>query len=68
MKSHTDVVAAFAASLVDFPVSHDRPDDAYVRLVFDTTANILYSLTYNTVEGVHHLTGIIQDTSAYTTK
>ena len=50
MTSHTDVVAAFAAALVNFPVNHDRPNDAYVQLVFDTIANILYSLTYNTVE------------------
>ena len=68
MTSHTDVVAAFAAALVDFPVNHDRPDDAYVQLVFDTIANILYSLTYSTVEGVRNLMGIVQDTAAYTTK
>ena len=68
MTSHTDVVAAFAAALVDFPVNHDRPEDAYVQLVFDTIANILYSLTYDTVEGVHNLMGIIQDTASYTTK
>ena len=68
MTSHTDVVAAFAAALVDFPVNHDRPDDAYVQLVFDTIANILYSLTYDTVEGVHNLMGIIQDSAAYATK
>ena len=68
MTSHTDVVAAFAAALVDFPVNHDHPDDAYVQLVFDTIANILYSLTYDTVEGVHNLMGIIQDAKAYATK
>ena len=68
MTSHTDVVAAFAAALVDFPVNHDRHDDAYMQLVFDTIANILYSLTYNTVEGVNNLMSIIQDTAAYTTK
>ena len=59
MTSHTDVVAAFAAALVDFPVKHDHPDDVYVQLVFNTIANILYSLTYDTVEGVHNLMGII---------
>ena len=68
MTSHTDVVAAFAAALVDFPVNHDHPDDMYVQLVFDTIANILYSLTYDTVEGVHNLMGIIQDAAAYATK
>ena len=68
MTSHTDVVAAFAAALVDFTVNHDRPDDAYVQQVFDTIANTLYSLTYNTVEGVHNLMGIIKDTAAYKTK
>ena len=68
MTSHTDVVAAFAAALVDFPVNHDRPDDAYVQLVFDTIANILYSLTYDTVKGVHNFMGIIQDTAVYATK
>ena len=36
--------------------------------MFNTISNILYSLTYNTVEGVHNLMGIIQDTAAYTTK
>ena len=65
MTSYTDVVAAFAAALVDFPVNHDRPDDAYMQLVFNTIANILYSLTYNTVEGFHNLMGIIQDAKAY---
>ena len=39
-----------------------------MQLVFDTIANILYYLTYDTVEGVHHLMGSIQDTAAYTTK
>ena len=68
MTSHTDVVAEFAAALFDFPVNHDRPDDAYVQLVFDTIANILYSFTYYTVEGVHNLMGLIQDTAAYTMK
>ena len=68
MTSHTDVVAAFSAALVDFPVNHDRPDNVYVQLVFDTIANILYFLTYDTVEGVHNLISIIQDTAAYTTK
>ena len=67
MTSHTDVVAAFAAALVDFPVNHDRPDNTYVQLV-SNIANILYSLTYNTVEGVHNLMGIIQDAAAYATK
>ena len=55
MTSHTDVIAAFAAALVDFSVNHDRPDDTYVKLVFDTIANILYSLTYDTVEGVQYI-------------
>ena len=68
MTLHTEVVAAFAAALVDFPVNHDCPDDVYVQLVFDTIVNILYSLTYDTVEGVHNLMGIIQDTAAYTRK
>ena len=68
MTSHTDVVAAFAVALVNFSVNHDRPDDAYVQLVFDTIANILYYLTYNTVKGVHNLMGIIQDAAAYATK
>ena len=68
MTSHTDVVAAFAAALVDFPVNHDCPDDAYVQLVFDTIANILYSLTYDTVKGVNNLMGIIQNAVAYATK
>ena len=68
MTSHTDVVAAFSAALVNFPVNHDHPDDAYMQLVFDTIANILYSLTYNTVEVVHNLMGIIQDAAAYATK
>ena len=68
MTLHTNIVAAFAAALVDFPVKHDRPDDVYVQLVFDTIANILYSLTYDTVEGVHNLMGTIQDTAAYTMK
>ena len=68
MTSHTDIVAAFAAALVNFPVNHDRPDDAYVQLVFDTIANILYSLTYDTVEGVHNLMGIIQDAADYAKK
>ena len=54
MKSHTDVVAEFSAALVDFPVNHDRSDDADVQLLFDTIANILYSLTYDTIEGVHN--------------
>ena len=64
MTSHTDFVAAFAAALVKFPFNHDRPDNVYVQLVFDTIANILYSLTYDTVEGVHNLMGINQDTAA----
>ena len=68
MTSHTNVVAAIAAALVNFPVNHDRPDDVYVQLVFDAIANILYSLTYDTVKGVHNLMGIIQDAAAYTTK
>ena len=42
MTSHTDVVAAVAAALIDLPVNHDRPDNAYVQLVFDTNMNILY--------------------------
>ena len=67
MTLHTDVVAAFAAALIDFPVNHDRPDDAYVQLVFDTIANILYSLTYDTVKGVLNLMGITQDAAAYAT-
>ena len=46
----------------------EHRDDAYVQLVFDTIANILYSLTYDTVEGVHNLMGIIQDAAAYATK
>ena len=68
MTSHTDVVAAFSAALVDFPVNHDRPDNAYVQLVFDTIANILYSITNNTVKGVHNLMRIIQEAKAYATK
>ena len=68
MTSHTNVVAAFAAALVDFPVNHDRPNDAYVQLVFNTIANILYYLTYDTVEGVHNLMVIIQDAASYATK
>ena len=67
MTLHTDVVAEFAAALVEFPVNHDRPDDAYMQLVFNTIANILYSLTYNTVKGVHNFMGIIQDAAAYAT-
>ena len=39
-----------------------------MQLVFNTTANILYSLTSDTVEGVHNLMGLIQYTAAYTTK
>ena len=66
--SQTDVVTEFAAALVDFPVNYDRPDDAYVQLVFGTIANIFYSINYDTVEGVHNLMGIIQDTAAYATK
>ena len=65
MTSHTDVVAVFAAALVNFPVNHDRPDDAYVQLVFNTIANILYSLTCDTFEGVHNLMVTIQDTAAW---
>ena len=65
MTSHTGVVAAFAAALVDFPAYPDRPNDAYMQLVFDTIANILYSLTYDTVEGVHNLMGIIQYAAAW---
>ena len=68
MTLHTDVVAAFAAALVDFPVNHDRPDDAYVQLVVDTILTILYSLNYDTVAGVHNLMGLIQDQAAYFTK
>ena len=68
MTLYTDVVAAFAAALLYFPVNHDRPDNAYVQLVFDTIANILYSLTYDTVKGVHNLMGIIQDAAAYAKK
>ena len=49
MTLYTNVVAAFAAALVDFPVNHNCPDDAYVQLVLDTIANILYSLTYDTI-------------------
>ena len=68
MTSHTDVVSAFAAALVNFPVNHNRPNDAYVQFVFNTIANILHSLTYNTVEGFHNLMGVIQDAAAYATK
>ena len=68
MTSHTDVVAAFAAALVDFPINHDRTDNTYVQLVFDAIANILYSLTYDTVKGVLNLMGITQDAAAYATK
>ena len=68
MTLHTDVVAAFAAALVDFPVNHDRPNDAYVQLVVDTISTILYSLNYDTVADVHDLMGIIQDQAAYFTK
>ena len=39
-----------------------------MQLVFDTIANILYSLTYDTVDGVHNLMVIIQDAAAYATK
>ena len=44
MMLHTDVVAAFFTALTDFPVDHDRPDDAYAQKVFVTIATILYSL------------------------
>ena len=39
-----------------------------MQLVFDTIANILYYLTYDTVKGVHNLMVIIQDAAAYATK
>ena len=67
MTSHADVVTAFAVALADFPVDHDRPDDAYVQKAFDAIATILYSLEYDTVNGVHNLMGIIKDVTAYTT-
>jgi hypothetical protein len=68
MTSHADVVTAFAVALADFPVDHDRPDDAYVQKAFDTIATILYSLEYDTVNGVHNLMGIIEDAPAYSQK
>ena len=68
MTSHTDVVTAFTAALADFPVGRNRPDDAYVQKTFDTIVTILYSLEYDTVNGVHNLMGIIEDTLAYSNK
>ena len=68
MTSHTDVVTAFAVALADFPVNHDRSDDAYIQKAFNTIATILYSLKYDTVNGAHHLMGIIEDAPAYTAK
>ena len=67
MTLHTDVVAAFAAALVGFPVNHDCSDNTYVQKVFDTISVILCSLEYNTVVGVHNLVGINNPT-AYITK
>ena len=68
MASHTDVVTAFVVALADVPVDHNRPDNAYVQNAFNTIATILYSLEYNTVNGVHNLMGIIEDAAAYTKK
>ena len=68
MTLHTDVATAFAVALADFPVDHDRPDNAYVQKAFNKIATILYSLKYNTGNGVHNLMGIIKDAPAYTKK
>jgi hypothetical protein len=68
MTSNVDVFAAFAAALEDFPVNHNRPDNAYAQLVFNNITTILYSLEYDTVGRVRNIIGIIQDATSYRTK
>ena len=65
---HTDVVTAVAVVLMNFPVNHDCPDDAYVQKAFHIIMTILYSLKYDTVNRVHNLMRIIEDAPAYTMK
>ena len=68
MTLHTDVVTKFSAALTDFPVDHNRLDNAYVQKAFDTIATILYSLEYDTVNGLHNLMGIVEDALVYSQK
>ena len=68
MTSHTDAVTVFAVALADVPVNHDRPDNVYIQKAFNTIATILYSLEYDTVNGIHTLMGVIKDAPAYTAK
>lgn len=69
MPTHTGVVVVFTMALADFPLNHNCLDDAYIQLMFNSIATILYSPKYDTVGGgVNNFMGIIKDPTSYTAK
>ena len=66
MTSHTDIVAAFVATMADFHLNHNRFNNVYIQLMFESIATILHSLKCDTVREVQNLMGIIKDPTSYT--